>query len=184
MRILLPALMLALISTAAQAVDHGVYLGAGVSQVKLDNVGKDFNTGNLNDFKLDDTSWKLLGGVRLHDNFAAELNYYDLGSESKAVGSNTFNADGKAYAAYAVGLVPFGPIDLFGKAGLVRWESNATATGPLGFRFDNKGTEFGWGAGVQARLGSLGGRLEYEHFDVDHTDGVEALSLSAFWTFL
>lgn len=184
MRMLLPALVLALVGTAAQAADSGVYLGAGVSQVKLDNVGKDFNSGNLNDFKLDDTSWKLIGGFRPIDNFAAELNYYDLGDESKTVGGQPFRADGKAYGAFAVGFLPVGPVDLFAKGGLVRWESNAVAGGPLGFRFDDKGTEFGYGAGVQARLGSLGGRLEYEHFDVDHTDGVEALSLSVFWTFL
>jgi hypothetical protein len=186
MRKLLPALTLALIGTAAQAADNGVYLGAGVSQVRLDDVGKDFNSGNLNDFKLDDTSWKLIGGFRPIDNFAVELNYYDLGNESRSFGggTQTFEADGKAYAGYAVGFLPIGPVDLFAKGGLVRWESNATATGPLGFRFDDKGTEFGWGVGAQARLGSLGGRLEYEHFDVDHTDGVEALSLSVFWTFL
>jgi outer membrane protein with beta-barrel domain len=184
MRIVLPALMLAFVGTAAQAADSGVYLGAGVSQVKLDDVGKDFNTGNLNDFKLDDTSWKLIAGFRPIDNFAAELNYFDLGDESRTVGGESFRVDGKAYAAFGVGLIPIGPIDLFGKAGLVRWESNANASGPLGFRFNDKGTEFGWGVGVQARLGSLGGRLEYENFDVDHTDGVEALSLSVFWTFL
>ena len=74
MRMLLPALTLALIGTAAQAADSGVYLGAGVSQVKLDNVGKDFNTGNLNDFKLHDTSWKLIGGFRPIDNFATSRN--------------------------------------------------------------------------------------------------------------
>src|SRR5882724_3152276 len=114
MRMLLPALTLALIGTAAQAADNGVYLGAGVSQVKLDNVGKDFNTGNLNDFKLDNTSWKLIGGFRPIDNFAAELNYMDLGSENKTVGGQSFRADGKAYAGYAVGFIPIGPIDLFG----------------------------------------------------------------------
>lgn len=184
MRMLLPALTLALIGTAAQAADNGIYLGAGVSQVKLDDVGKDFDTGNLNDFKLDDTSWKLIGGFRPIDNFAAELNYFDLGDESRTFGSQAFRVDGKAYGAFGVGFIPIGPVDLFGKAGLVRWESNASASGPLGFRFDDKGTEFGWGVGAQARLGSLGARLEYEQFDVDHTDGVEALSLSVFWTFL
>ena len=187
MRMLLPALALALMGTAAQATlaaDNGVYLGAGVSQVKLDNVGKDFNTGNLNDFKLDDTSWKLIGGFRPIDNFAVELNYMDLGNESRTVGGVPFNVDGKAYAGYAVGFLPIGPIDLFAKGGLVRWESNANAGGPLGFRFDDKGTEFGYGAGVQARLGSLAARLEYEQFDVDHTDGVELLSLGVTWTFL
>jgi hypothetical protein len=184
MRMLLPALALALVGTAAQAADNGVYLGAGVSQVKLDNVGKDFNTGNLNDFKLDNTSWKLIAGFRPIDNFAVELNYYDLGSENRNVGGVNFRADGKGYGGFAVGLIPIGPIDLFAKGGLVRWESSASADGPLGFRFDDKGTKFGYGAGVQARLGSLAGRLEYEHFDVDHTDGVEMLSLGVTWTFL
>ena len=184
MRMLLPALALALFGTTAQAADNGVYLGAGVSQVKLKNVGKDFNTGNLNDFKLDNTSWKLIAGFRPIDPFAVELNYIDLGSENKTVGGSAFKADGKAYAGYAVGFLPIGPIDLFAKGGLVRWESKATAGGPLGFRFDEKGTKFGYGAGVQARLGSLAGRLEYEKFDVDHTDGVELLTLGVTWTFL
>jgi hypothetical protein len=189
MRILLPALTLTLIGAASQAalaVDRGLYLGAGVSQVKLDNVGDDFDTGNLNDFKLDDTSYKLIGGFRLADNFALELNYMDLGDENSSVGGVPFNAEGKAYGAYAVGLfpLPVAPVDLYAKAGLVRWESKATAGGPLGFRFDDDGTEFGWGAGVQARLGSLAARLEYEQFDVDHSDGVEMLSLGVTWTFL
>src|SRR4051812_19206529 len=109
MRMLLPALTLALIGTAAQAADNGLYLGAGVSQVKLNNVGEDFNTGNLNDFKLDDTSWKLIGGFRLLDNFALELNYMDLGDESRNVGGVDFRANGKAYAGYAVGFLPLGP---------------------------------------------------------------------------
>ena len=184
MRMLLPAMTLALFGTAAQAADNGFYLGAGVSQVKLDNVGDDFNTGNLNDFELDDTSWKLIAGFRPLDSFAVELNYMDLGDESRNVGGAQFNAKGKAYAGYAVGFLPVGPVDLFAKGGLVRWESNATASGPLGFQFDDKGTEFGYGAGVQVRLGSLGARLEYEQFDVDHTDGVELLSLGVMWTFL
>jgi hypothetical protein len=187
MRILLPALTLALIGTATQvavAADNGVYLGAGVSQVKLDNVGEDFDTGNLDNFELDDTSWKLIGGFRPLDNFAVELNYMDLGDESRTINGVTFNVEGKAYAAYAVGLLPFGPVDLYAKGGLVRYESEGGASGPLGFRFDNDGTEFGYGAGVQARLGSLGARLEYEQFDVDNTDGVEMLSLGVTWTFL
>src|SRR5689334_25318984 len=119
MRMLLPALTLALFGTAVQAADNGVYLGAGVSQVKLDNVGKDFNSGNLNDFKLDDTSWKLIGGFRPIDNFAAELNYFDLGNENRNIGGQNFRADGKAYGAFAVGFTPIGPIDLFTQAGMV-----------------------------------------------------------------
>ena len=184
MRMLWPALTLALVGTAAHAADNGIYLGAGVSQSKLDNVGEDFGTGNLNDFKLDDTSWKLIGGFRPLDNFAVELNYMDLGDESRNIAGQRFEVDGKAYAAYALGILPIGPIDLYAKGGLVRWETKASYNGPLGFRFDDDGTEFGYGVGVQARLGSLAGRLEYEQFDVDNTDGVELLTLGVTWTFL
>src|SRR5262245_50128961 len=106
MRMIWPALTLALVGSTAHAVDHGLYLGAGVSQSKLDNVGEDFGAGNLNDFKLDDTSWKLIGGFRLLDNFAVELNYIDLGDETRDVGAARFKVDGSAYAAYAVGLLP------------------------------------------------------------------------------
>ncbi len=173
-----------LVGTAAHAADNGVYLGAGVSQVKLDDVGNDFDRGNLDDFKLDDTSWKLIGGFRPLDNFAVELNYIDLGDESRTIAGQRFEVDGKAYGAYAVGLLPIGPIDLFAKGGLVRWESKGSFNAAQGFRFDDDGTEFGYGVGVQARLGSLVGRLEYEQFDVDHTDGVELLTLGVTWTFL
>jgi hypothetical protein len=184
MRTLLPALTLALVGTAAHAADNGIYLGAGVTQVKLDNVGDNFDTGDLNDFKLDDTSWKLIGGFRPIDNFAVELNYIDLGNETRTIGGSRFDVDGKAYGAYALGLLPLGPIDLYAKGGLVRWESKASFNAARGFRIDDDGTEFGYGAGVQARLGSLAARLEYEQFDVDNTDGVELLTLGVTWTFL
>jgi len=184
MRILLPALTLALAGTAAQAADHGFYLGVSVSQVKLDNVGEDFGTGDLDNFNfdLDDTSWKLVAGFRPLDHFSVELNYIDLGKESRSFAGSQFRVDGKAYGAFVLGFLPVGPVDLFAKGGLVRWETDAR--GPLGFRFDDDGTEFGYGAGVQVRLGSLAARLEYEQFDVDNTDGVELLSLGATWTFL
>jgi hypothetical protein len=184
MRMLLPALGLVLFGTAAQAADNGVYIGAAAIQAKLDNVGEEFNTGNIDEFEIDNTSFKLIGGFRPIDNFAVELNYIDLGDESRDFAGTRFEAEAKAYAAYAVGFLPIGPIDLYAKGGLVRWETEASASGPLGFRFDEDGTEFGYGLGVQARLGSLGARLEYEQFDVDNTDGVEMLSLGVTWTFL
>lgn len=181
MRMLFPALGLLLFGTAAQAADNGIYLGAAAIQAKLDNVGEDFDTGNLNDFEIDNTSWKLIGGFRPLDNFAVELNYIDLGDETRDIAGERLSADAKAYAAYAVGFFPIGPIDLYAKGGLVRWETEFNAAG---FRLDDDGTEFGYGVGVQARLGSLGARLEYEQFDVDNTDGVEMLSLGVTWTFL
>ena len=92
--------------------------------------------------------------------------------------------DAEAYAAYAVGLLPLPFVDLYAKAGVARWETDVRTTGLLPASRDDSGTEFAWGAGVQARLGSLAARLEYERFDVAGTDGAKLLSLGLTWTFL
>jgi hypothetical protein len=175
-------LALASIGGFAQAADNGFYLGAGVTQAKLDNIGDNFDTGDLNDFKLDNTAWKVIAGFRPIDMFAVELNYDDLGDEGRTTGGVRFNADAKAFTAYAVGFLPIPVVDVYAKAGLARWETNASATGL--FDLDDHGTEFAYGAGVQVHLGSLAARLEYEQFDVENTDGVELLTLGATWTFL
>jgi opacity protein-like surface antigen len=191
MRKLMFSLALASICGLAQAADNGFYLGAGVTQAKLDNVGKDFSTSNLNDFKLDNTAWKLIAGFRPIDLFAVEANYEDLGNESRNLGTISVDADAKAFAAYAVAFLPIPIVDVYAKAGLARWEVNARSRGAVGFipgqplfSLDDKGTDFAYGAGVQLHFGSLAARLEYEQFDVKHTDGVELLTLGATWTFL
>jgi opacity protein-like surface antigen len=183
MRMLFIAATLALAgATTAQAADNGFYLGAGVSQAKLDNVGQDFDTGDLDEFEIDETAFKIIAGFRPLDKLAVEFNYMDLGSASEDVGGVQFEADAKAYGAYVVGLLPIALIDLYAKAGLVHWETEASA-GDI-FDIDDDGTEFAYGAGAQVRLGSLAARLEYEQFDVENTDGVELLSLGLTWTFL
>ena len=83
-----------------------------------------------------------------------------------------------------VGLLPLPFVDLYAKAGVARWETDVRTTGLLPASRDDSGTEFAWGAGVQARLGSLAARLEYERFDVAGTDGAKLLSLGLTWTFL
>jgi opacity protein-like surface antigen len=177
-------ILIALVSAGgvAQAADNGFYVGGGVSQVKLDDLGDDFDTGDLDDFKIDDTAWKLIAGFRPMKMFAIEANYDDLGKENSSVGGVDFNADAKAFSVYAVGFLPIPIVDLYAKAGLARWETNARADGL--FDLDDNGTDFAYGAGVQVNFGSLAARLEYEQFDVKHTDGVELLSLGVTYTFL
>ncbi len=182
MRTLFLAVTLVLASAAAQAADNGFYLGAGVTQAKLDNVGDDFDTGDLDEFEIDDTAFKIIAGFRPLDFLAVEANYMDLGSADENIGGVQFSADAKAFGAYVLGFLPVGPVDLYAKGDLVRWETESSATGL--FDIDDDGTEFGYGAGAQVRLGSLAARLEYEQFDVDNTDGVELLSLALTWTFL
>ncbi len=184
MRMLLPTLVLGLACTSAQAASNGFYLGGAVTQAKLKDIGKDFNAGSVGDFKIDNTAWKIIAGFRPIDLFAVELNYMDLGSERRSVAGVPFNANSKAFTGYAVGFLPLPvPIlDVYGKAGVARWQTNANAS--TLFAFDDRGTEFAWGGGAQVHFGGLAARLEYERFDVKHTNGVEALSLGLTWTFL
>lgn len=179
MRMFLPALILALTGTAAQAADNGFYLGAGVSKSKVDSI---FDS-NLN---IDDTAYKIIAGFRPIDLLAVEANYMDLGSERRSFGLGDAKAEAKAFSAYALGFLPI-PVpflDLYGKVGVARWDLKGTTSTTSLIRFDNKGTEFAWGAGAQVHFGSLAARLEYDNFDIDNTDGVDAYTLGVTWTFL
>lgn len=183
MRKLLMAVALTLASGAVLAQNHGFYLGAGVSQAKIDDIGRDFDVDSLNDFKIDDTAWKIIAGFRPFDFLAVEANYMDLGSESRTIAGVGVSAEAKAIAGYVVGFLPLPLplIDLYAKAGLARWETEGRA---LDFDIDDDGTEFAYGVGAQVRLGSLAARLEYEQFDIDNSDGLELLTLGLTWTFL
>jgi hypothetical protein len=119
MRKLMFPLALLFTCSMAQAADNGFYLGAGVTQAKLDNIGDDFDTGDLDDFKLDNTAWKIIAGFRPVDFFAIEGNYNDLGDEGRTVGGVRFDADAKAFALYAVGFLPIPIVDLYAKQGIV-----------------------------------------------------------------
>ncbi len=180
MRMLLPALILAFAGTAAQAADHGFYLGAGVSKAKVDDI---FGSGsNLN---IDNTAWKIIAGFRPISLFAVEANYMDLGSETRSLGPLNAHADAKAFSAHALLYLPI-PVPflgVYGKAGLARWELNGNSSGNL-LRLDDRGTEFAWGGGAQLSFGSFAARLEYDHFDIKNTDGAKLYTLGATWTFL
>lgn len=167
-----------LLPATSRAADNGFYLGAGLTQSKIDDIGPGID--------FDDESFKLIAGFRPLDFFAVEFNYIDLGKNRAALGPIGVEVDGKAYAAFAVGLLPLPLVDLYAKAGVARWESTARTTGislgSLG-SLDDSGTEFAYGAGIQARLGSLAARLEYERFGVADTDGADLISLGVTWTF-
>jgi hypothetical protein len=74
--------------------------------------------------------------------------------------------------------VPF--LDIYGKAGLARSTLN---TKESGVGTSSHGTEFAWGAGVQAHASMFGVRLEYEQFSIPNTSGAKIASLSVLLNF-
>ncbi|MGH8217175.1 MAG: hypothetical protein ACREUT_01195 [Steroidobacteraceae bacterium] len=169
---------------AATVADTGLYVGAGYVRARINHV---FGTTDYS-FKIDDNAWKAIVGFRPIPMFAAEANYIDLGHQSQGLlgGSPPWaHADARAFDLFGVGLLPLGPVDLFGKAGGARWELSGSFRGPNSslFSLDNNGVNFAWGGGIQAHYGPLGVRFEYEHFQVPDTGGARLLTVAATFTF-
>jgi len=182
MRKLFLASALALFASAAQADDLlGLYAGAGIVRAKMEDV---FHTN----FAFSNTSWKLYGGFRpLGFPLGVDVDYVDLGSRTAGTFKGLAHANSKAFAAYAVGYlpIPVPDIDVYGKAGLARWQFDGNYSSPSLFSVSENGTDFAWGVGGQVHfLGRFAARLEYEHYNVHEADDVQLYSLGVSYTFL
>jgi OOP family OmpA-OmpF porin len=185
MRRLLLASTLALFAGVgvAQADDDllGLYAGAGIMRAKMEDT---FHT----DFDFSNTAWKVYAGLHPKDFFlGVDVDYVDLGSQSAGTFSGPANANTKAFAAYAVGYlpIPVPNIDVYGKAGLARWQFNGSLPAQGLFSLSDNGTDFAWGVGGQVHfLERFAVRLEYEHFNIREADDVQLYSLGVSYTFL
>ena len=130
-------------------------------------------------FDEDDNSWKIFGGY-LFDlpavNFGIEGGYMDLGSPSNSLGS----IDTTAIDVFAIAGLDFSVVGIFGKAGLVAWDSDINDGG---FQFSDDGTDPAYGLGLKFSIASLAVRLEYELFDIEDTDDVNMISVGLAWQF-
>lgn len=181
MRKVLLASTLALFAGAAHADDLlGLYAGAGIMRAKMEE------TWHTN-FDLSNTSWKIYAG--LHPTgvpFGVDVDYMDLGNKDAGTFNGPASAHVKAFGAYAVGYlpIPVPNIDVYGKAGLARWQFNGTPPNQL-FSISDNGTDFAWGVGGQVHfLDRFAVRIEYEHFNVREADDVQLYSLGVSYTIL
>jgi hypothetical protein len=179
MRKLLIVTMLALGAGVARAGDNGLlYVGAGITRDTL----KDLTATNGD---LDSTDWKVFAGFRPISLFAVEADYIDLGSQTVVSDAGSTHLQYKAFAGYAVGFapIPVPYLDVFGKLGAARWTASGSSTAiPSSslFSLSDHGTQFAWGVGAQLHVGNIGGRLEYENFNIRNTNGANVVSLSVF----
>ena len=173
------ATTLCLAAAAARADTPAFYVGAGVTQARLDNL---FHSSSFN---LDNTSWKVFTVWRPIPPLAIEAEYLDLGSERRTFSHDFGRVDAKAFGAFLVGYlpIPLPFIDFYGKVGAARWQLDRQSTSSL-FAPNDRGTDFAWGGGVQGHLGKFAARLEYEQFSIRDTDGVKALTLGVSFNFM
>jgi OOP family OmpA-OmpF porin len=167
------AALLMLLAPLAQAADNGIYIGAGYAQSDYGLQDPD-----LAGFDDEDSGFKVLAGWRVIDNFGVEVNYIDHGD---ALVPPDTRLGAETISGFAVGYIAFPAIDLFAKAGATSWQVDAVTGGT---DLDEDDLDFAWGVGIQARIWSLGARLEYEQFPIVGDEKLDTISLSFTYTFL
>ena len=150
------------------------------------------------------TGWKVFAGIRPISLIGAEFAYTDFGhpmvSQGPPVGFGlAYNAGLRARATTAFGIlyapIPIPILDVYAKAGVARLQTSVDAAGafgcwaplacaayPVTVHRDQTNARFAYGAGVQAKLSSIGIRLEYERISASGGDP-NLLSLGVTWSF-
>jgi opacity protein-like surface antigen len=164
----------------AAATDNGFYLGLGVGQAFVGDLDFDGAEGGSISFDGDDVGFKAFAGW----NFAI-LELVTLGVEGGYVDFGKADDDGievdsHGFDFFGVAGVQLGPIQLFGKAGVVNWDADASSSDASA---SDDGTDPAYGIGAGLQFGSIGIRAEYEYFDIDAIDDVSLISASAVWVF-
>lgn len=172
--------------------DRGPYLGAAIGQfdVNLDRIDEVDDV--IEDFDLDDTSWKAFVGWRFNPYFAIEAAYVDFGNPGDTFetsgSSGDYQIDLAGFAPYLVGSYPIGPVELYGKLGYYIYDLAVDVDiDDLGgdvFSSDDSGEDVVYGAGIGVTfLERAHARLEYEVVDIEGTDDLNAYWLSGSWQF-
>jgi len=172
----------------AAAKDRGLYIGGSIGGSSLEVRDFDDELGDLR-FSKGDTAYKLFAGYRFLSFLGVEAGYVDLGSPNDTVGivdetDVEVEIGVKGWDAFAIGILPIGPVDLFAKLGVVSWDADIRASfGDLVDRDSDSGTDTAYGLGLALRLGSFAVRIEGEQFDIGDADDVYLYTVGVTYTF-
>ena len=165
---------------------EGFYFGGGIgdfsSSVDEINSLDDVDDAGI-DFSDSDNALKLFGGWRLNRYLAFQGDYVDFGESSGFVTpSVSGTSDVQGFAPSIVGTLPIGPVELFGRIGMMFYELDLNLTG--GRVIDESGEDMVWSAGIGLDVKErLNLRLEYEQIDIERFDEADAVWLNAAWKF-
>jgi OOP family OmpA-OmpF porin len=165
---------------------EGFYLGGGIGDFSssvdeinsfdsVDDAGIDFSDG--------DNAMKVFAGWNFNRFLAVQADYVDFGESSGAVTpSVSGTSDVQGIAPSIVGTIPIGPLELFGRVGMMFYEVDLNLTG--GRVVDESGEDLVWSAGLGIDvLDRVNLRLEYEEIDIEQLDEADALWLNVAWKF-
>jgi hypothetical protein len=165
MRWLLLPVALCAMSPAALAMEpslRGFYIGGAIGDASVEL--KDDQT--FETFEADDTGYKLIVGYRIIDWVAVEANYSDYGNPVDNFFGFDWEANYTAMSISALGMLPLGNFDLFGRLGVARVDSEFRALRVNG-RAEGESSEPMIGLGAQYRIDNLAIRIEADGILLD-----------------
>lgn len=161
MRWLLLPVALCAVSPAALAMDpslRGFYIGGAVGDATAEF--QDDWSGEK--FDADDTGYKIIVGYRIIDWVAVEVNYSDYGNPVDDFFGRDLVSSFNGTSVSALGMLPLGNFDLFGRLGITQLEGDFRVVGFSG-TVSHEETEPMLGLGAQFRASpNLAIRLEWE----------------------
>ena len=174
----LAALLLSGLCISRVDAAGGLYLGAGLGQATIKE-----SAGGAT-FDASDAAYKAFVGYRFNlipiIDLAVEGGYIDFGKPSQTLSGQNVQFKLHGYDAAALLIFPLGPIDLYGKVGMLSWKADVT---PSGTGSSTSGSDPFYGVGVGFYIWKIGIRAEYERYNIKDTDTVQMYSLSALFQF-
>ena len=176
--------VLFLTNTAMAGSDSGLYIGGSIGQATVKASGQTPG-GDDFDYSEDDGGYKIFVGynfgvIPLID-LAVEGSYVDFGNPSSTLSSGDFlEVDLTGWDAFGLAALTFGPFSVFGKMGLISWDSDVRLGNTT---ISNSDTDPAYGLGAKLVLGSLALRAEYEYFDISDFSDVYMASVGLSFTF-
>ncbi len=167
----------------AALADSGFYIGASAGGATLEADIGDIGIPDLpSRIDEDDTAIKIFGGYTFDlpvIDLGVEIGYVDFGEPDIDVLGEVLLVDTSGVNAWGIASIDVGPIDVFGKLGMIAWEVDASI---LDESANDDGTDIGYGLGAAFNIASLQVRAEYEIYDLDGTD-LSMLSLGVAFRF-
>jgi opacity protein-like surface antigen len=174
----------------ASASDTGFYLGAGIGQSAIDI--KEFYPSLGDSLEQDSDAFKAYGGYRFLKCIAVEAGYTNLGSPQGLERNvpehpETAEVSVKGWDAFAVGILPVGNVvDIFGKIGMMSWDTKITSVqdGEVRYSESSTGTDTAYGIGIGFWVGkNVTLRGEGEWFKIGDYQTVALYSFNVTYTF-
>jgi hypothetical protein len=173
------------------------YAGASIGDGTFE--ASDNIDGQSLDFESSDTALKIFGGYMFNDYVGVEVAYHDLGALDDGIGFDggefgqlkaSVDADLTGFSGQLVGQYPIGPVDIFGKVGILMYDldgdldiTDANGDRLLRESVSDDGEELIYGVGARYNFGQVGVRAEYEVIDADDFDDAYVWSIGVEYSF-